>query len=143
VIASRLVGVAMHLAHLLERRWPPYAKWRGSVLATLPAASATVAPLLTSLRADRWQDREEGLCAAADLLLDVQRGAGLPVPAGAGAVEPFHGRPYRGVRGGIEEALLAAVRDTEVRALPRGVGSVEQWSDNVAVLTAPRLRSRP
>lgn len=32
VIASRLVGVAMHLAHLLERHWSPYAKWAGTSL---------------------------------------------------------------------------------------------------------------
>ena len=32
VITARLVGVASHLAHALDRRWPPYSKWVGTSL---------------------------------------------------------------------------------------------------------------
>jgi hypothetical protein len=135
LVAARLAGVLVHLAFLLERRWPPYAKWRGSVLATLPPAADVVPPLQAALGTGRCEDREEGLRVAADLLLDVQRRHGLPVPDRGGATEQFHDRPFRGVRPGVEQGLLAGVRDPRVRALPRGVGSVEQRSDNVAVLT--------
>ncbi len=142
LVAARLAGVLGHLAFLLERRWPPYPKWRGTVLATLPAAGGAVGHLHRSLRADTWQDREAGLCAAAGLLLDVQRRAGLPAPADGGAVERFHERPYQRVRPEIGERLLAAVRDPAVRALPPELGTVEQWSDNVALLTGPAARRR-
>ncbi len=143
LLTARLAGVLVHLAFVLERRWPPYAKWRGTAFAALPSGAAVGEHLDRALRADRWQDREAGLCAAADLLLDVQRRAGLPVPAGGGAVEPFHDRPFRGVRAEVVEHLLDAVRDPVVRGLPPELGSAEQWSDNVALLTGPVARRRP
>jgi hypothetical protein len=142
LVAARLAGVLVHLAFLLERRWPPYPKWQVEVAAGLPRASSALPRLAAALAADRWQDREQGLCAAAELLLDVQRGAGLPSDS-AGAIVPFHDRPYRGIAPHVEERLLAAVRNPQVRALPRGVGSVEQWADNVAVLMTPALRRSP
>ncbi len=142
LVTARLAGVLVHLAFVLERRWPPYPKWRGAAFATLPCAAAVREHLEHALQASRWQDREAGLCAAADLLLDVQRGAGLPVPVDGGAVEPFHDRPFQGLRAGIVEHLLAAVRDPAVRGLPPELGSVEQWSDNVALLTGPADRRR-
>jgi hypothetical protein len=40
------------------------------------------------------------------------------------------------------QALEDAVTDPEVRALPRGVGSAEQWSTNVDVLVEPDRRLR-
>jgi hypothetical protein len=139
-IAARLAGVLVHLGFLLERRWPPYPKWRGTVFAGLPSAGAAVEHLDGALRADRWQDREAALCAAADVLLDVQRRAGQPSPPDGEAVQPFHDRPFRAVRPEVGRRLLDAVRDPDVRALPRAVGSVEQWSDSVALLTDPGLR---
>jgi hypothetical protein len=96
-----------------------------------------------ALDADTWSGREDALCVAAELLLDVQRRGGLPADPHRPAVEPFHDRPFRGIAPHVEEALLAAVRDPWVRGLPRGVGSVEQWSDNVRLLATPALWRRP
>jgi hypothetical protein len=64
VIAARLVAVAMHLAHLLERRWPPYAKWTGTNLARLPHAQVITEPLLETPEAQNGRSREEGLVIA-------------------------------------------------------------------------------
>lgn len=140
IIAARLAGVLVHLGFLLERRWPPYAKWRGTAFATLPAAGRAAGPLAAALTAQSWQAREAAVCAAAELLFAVQRAAGLPADE-PGPIEPFFDRPLRGLRAGVEQRLLDAVRDPTVRALQRGVGSAEQRSDNVAVLTsAARLR---
>jgi hypothetical protein len=143
LVAARVAGVLVHLGFLLERRWPPYAKWRGVAGVGLPQAGPALRHLTNALGAHSWQEREDGLCVAADLLLDVQRRAGLPTDPGRRAVEPFYDRPFRGIGQHVEEALLAAVRDPQVRGLPRGVGSVEQWSDNVRVLTSPALRHLP
>ncbi len=38
ILATRIASVAMHLAFLLQRRWPPYVKWLGTVFADLPVA---------------------------------------------------------------------------------------------------------
>jgi hypothetical protein len=62
------------------------------------------------------------------------------LPALADPVEPFWDRPYRGVREEAIATLESSITDPAVRALPRGVGSAEQWSDNVDVLVHPARR---
>ena len=78
VIAARLAGVAMHLGHLLERRWPPYAKWLGTSFARLPRASGVAGPLEQSLAAADWREREVGLAEALRALMRLQRRPGCP-----------------------------------------------------------------
>lgn len=138
VVASRLVGVALHLGFLLERRWPPYPKWLGTMFAALPSAAVALPALECALAATAWQGRQAALCDALEQLHDVQRATGLPT--GDGAVEPFHDRPFRVVRAGVGEVLVAGIGDPAVRALPAGVGSLEQCVDNVDVLSRPEHR---
>lgn len=139
VIASRLVGVAMHLAHVLERCWPPYAKWVGTSLNRLPCAERTVKPLLRALDAEDWLTREEGLVDALRALNRLQRHIGLP--AVDDPIQRFWDRRYRSIRDDVVTLLEDSITDHAVRALPRGIGSVEQWSDNVDVLADPARRT--
>ncbi|WP_432547631.1 DUF4037 domain-containing protein [Kineococcus sp. SYSU DK004] len=141
LLTARLARVAVHLGFLLHRRWPPYAEWTGTLFARLPVA-ATVRPALEdAVRADTRQGRQAALGAALDALLDLQRAAGLPAPrAPAAATRPFHDRPHRCVHPEVVPLLLDAVRDPAVRRLPAGVGSVEQWVDDVDVLVHPDRR---
>lgn len=141
VVAARLTGIAMHLAHLLERRWPPYAKWLGTSFTRLPRAGAAAPPLHAALAAGDWREREQGLVAALRVLNRVQGEVGLPTVDDP--VEPFWDRPYRGVRDAVVAVLEQGVEDPAVRALPRGVGSAEQWSDNVDVLVQAGRRRLP
>jgi hypothetical protein len=141
VIASRLVSVASHLAHLLERRWPPYAKWAGTSLTRLPSAKAAATPLLRAVDVRDWRSREQGLVDALRILCRLQREVGLP--AVDDPIEPFWDRPYSRVRDEVVTSLEGSITDPAVRALPRGVGSAEQWSHNVDVLVDPRRRLTP
>jgi hypothetical protein len=138
VITARLVGVVMHLAHLLERRWPPYSKWIGTSLVRLPHAAAAAEPLRRALEAGNWRVREDALAEALRSLHRLQRHNGLP--GVEDPVGPFWDRRYRGVREDVVTVLEESITDSEVRALPRGVGSAEQWSDNVDVLVDPGRR---
>ena len=137
VLAARLAGTAMHLGFLLERRWAPYPKWLGTLFARLPAAGAATPALAAAVAAPTWQEREGALCEGLAVLHDVQRAAGLPTAARV--VQPFWDRPFRMVAD-VPDLLLESVADPGVRGLPAGVGSVEQWVDNVAVLTEPERR---
>jgi len=141
VIASRLVGVAMHLAHLLERRWSPYAKWAGTSLNRLPRSAATAESLHRALGARDWRPREASLVDALRRLHRLQRQIGLP--AVDDPIEPFWDRRYQSIRDDVVTQLEASVTDATVRALPRGVGSVEQWTHNVDVLLHPARRLPP
>ncbi|MGA8978487.1 MAG: DUF4037 domain-containing protein [Pedococcus sp.] len=142
VVTARLADAAMHLAHLLERRWPPYAKWAGTSLAHLPHGQEVAEPLLRALGAGDWRIREDALVDALRSLNRLQHDAGLPTVDDP--VEPFFERPYQGVREDVVTLLEASVTDPAVRSLPRGVGSAEQWSHNVDVLVDPvRRRALP
>jgi hypothetical protein len=132
VVMARLVRTAMHLGFLIERQWPPYAKWLGTAYAALPVAVATRPALAAALDSGSWRDREARLLDGLDVLLEAQRALGLPTPLQA--TEPFWDRPFRTVSASVVAALLDNTTDPAVRALPPGVGSVDQWVDSVAVL---------
>jgi hypothetical protein len=131
VVAARLVRVMMHLGFLLERRWPPYAKWFGDRFTALPRAGAAGPALAAALAATTWREREDALCRALETLHTLQGDVGLPTADQA--VLAFHDRPYRGI-GPVVEALTASITHDAVRDLPHGVGSIEQWTDDVGVL---------
>ena len=138
LLSARLAEDLMWLAFALSRRWPPYAKWRGTLFQALPSAADLAVPLTTAATAPDWRDRENGLASACEALLSAQRARGLPAPAAA--VTGFWDRPYRTVDPAIPQALLAEITDPRVAALPAGIGSIEQWADNVDILAHPNRR---
>jgi hypothetical protein len=85
-----------------------------------------------------WQSREAGLVDALRTLHQLQRHIGLPTVEDP--VELFWDRRYRGIRDDVVTRLEDSISDQAVHALPRGVGSVEQWSHNVDVLVNPARR---
>ncbi len=138
VVMARLVLTAMHLGFLLERTWPPYAKWIGTAYRRLSMADSTTGPLSAALDAPDWRAREEHLTEALDIFLVSQTALGLSTPTAA--TEPFWGRPFRAVAAQISTLLVAGVTHPRVKDLPPGVGAVEQWTDSAAVLRSPHRR---
>jgi hypothetical protein len=138
VIAARLVDVAMHLGFMLERQWPPYAKWRGTAFRQLPRASDAHGELVAVLQATTWQKRQSHLAQALDVLVSVQGAAGLPAPEAA--TVGFWDRPYLHANQELVDDLLGEISDDSVRALPRGLGSIEQRTSNVDLLVDTNRR---
>ncbi|GAA5117011.1 DUF4037 domain-containing protein [Pseudonocardia adelaidensis] len=134
LVAARLVRDLVRLALLLHRRYPPYSKWLGSAFATLPVA-ATLGPVLRgTLAAAAWREREHHLGTAYEALTAVQNDTGL-----AASVDPttrlYFDRPFRVLKADrIADALLAAVGDPAIAALPR-IGAIDQYADNTDLLT--------
>lgn len=139
VVAARHVRTMLHLAHLLHRRWPPYGKWLARSAAALPGGGALRISLQSALQSRHWRSRQEALAAAAEQLGALQGEQRLPTLHPA--TEAFFDRPHLGIRP-IPELLAEAVVDPAVRALPAGVGTAEQISDNVTVLVDPAARRR-
>jgi hypothetical protein len=137
-IAARLVDIAVHLGFMLSRAWPPYPKWRGTVFGRLTGCTAIAAHLVRALDARRWQDRQAALAEALSCLAYLQQEQGLPVSRSA--VEPFWDRPYIQLERSLVPTLLESISSSDVRALPRGIGSVEQHSDNVDLLVKAEQR---
>ena len=138
VITARLVDITVHLGFMLSRSWPPYSKWRGSAFGQLTGGPAIAADLARALDARHWQDRQTALSAALTGLACLQKVSGLPAPRLP--VEPFWDRPYIHLNRKLVPALLQDFECKEVQALPVGVGSIEQQTDNVDILTNPGRR---
>lgn len=139
VITARLVRDVMHLAFLVDRAWPPYPKWSGTAFARRTSATAGPA-LAAALAASTWERRERSLVEAIDVVHAAQRARGLP--CADAPVIPFWDRPYRTVAPDVAARLTAAIADPMVASLPAGVGSIEQWVDNVDVLARPSRRAQ-
>jgi hypothetical protein len=139
LIAARLVTALVRLGFLLERRWPPYSKWAGTLFGRLPVAPSAGGDLTRALAAATWQERDAALRAACDALHERQRAVGLPALDGP-ACGAFFDRPASGLRE-VPDALRAAITDPDVRALPHR-GGVEQWVDDVGTLTDADIRGR-
>jgi hypothetical protein len=138
LLSAQLADDLIWLAFALSRQWPPYAKWRGTAFQALAIAADLAGPLAASVMAPDWRDRESSLAEACEVLLGVQRARGLPAPESA--VIRFWDRPFRTVDDAIAQALLADIADPQVSRLPAGIGSIEQWADNVDVLASPGRR---
>lgn len=142
VLAARLVRWCMQLALLQDREHAPYSKWLGTAFTRGEGRAALGAHLAAALDARDAAGRERALCAAYEALARRQNALGLcaPVPE---TVAAFHDRPFLVIHGeAIGARIEAAIEDPEVRALPPGVGGVDQFLDNTDVLShPPRFRA--
>jgi hypothetical protein len=138
LIAARLTREVARLCLLLARRWPPYQKWLGVALASEPAAAEVAAALTRALRAADGERRQQALCDANELAGAWQNrlGPAAEVPAGR---RPYFDRPYPVIEADrFADALVAAIRDPAVAALP-SAGSIDQVVDNTVVLSSPAV----
>ncbi|MEU3457011.1 DUF4037 domain-containing protein [Micromonospora sp. NPDC006766] len=136
VVTGGLARDLMRLGLLLHQRWPPYAKWLGTVFAALPAADHVLDALAAALGPGDWPARQAGLVGALETVATWTNDTGLAAVVDPTA-RPFHDRPFL-VMGAnrFVAALRAAVQDPALRARPP-VGTVDQYVDNVDVLTHP------
>jgi hypothetical protein len=145
VIAARLVHDLMRLCMLMERKYAPYSKWFGSAFARLKCAPLLMPVLQRVLRADDWQDREDGLCLAYSMAATLHNDLGITAPVPT-EVSQFYSRPFHVIHGeSIALAIWECIEDAEVRALPYGVGKIDQYLDSTDILSntdhSRRLRS--
>ena len=135
-IGGRLVRDLMRLAFLMEREYPPYAKWFGTAFSKLDAPPALAPALTDALHATSWRAREAALCTAYRIVGEAHNGLGLTDPV---SPEPsaFWSRPFRVIHAELfEQALAAVIEDPQVRALSerRLIGNVDLLSDNTDLL---------
>lgn len=138
LIAARQIHNLMHLTFLLEKAYAPYNKWFGTAFAQLPCAT-DLRPLFDQVwQANNWQAREAALNEAYLYLARWHNKLQLtePLPEEVGF---FHERPYRIIHcEQYADALYNQIQDPAVRALPRGLGSLDQLSDSTDILSNPQ-----
>lgn len=138
LIAMRQIRNVMRLAFLLAREYAPYFKWFGTGFAQL-ACAANLLPIFEEVwQAESWQSREAALNKATLYLARWHNKLNLtdPLPT---EVTLFHKRPYRIINcDQYADALYNQIQDTAVRTLPRGLGNLDQLSDNTMLLSHPQ-----
>ena len=144
IVAARQVQRLIRLAFLLEKRYAPYSKWLGTAFGRLSIAPRLSPILQQVLSTADWELRDEYLGMAYTLMAERHNALNLTEPMDTGTT-PFFNRPFHVIRGDrFTQALLHAISDPELRALPP-VGTVNQVTDSVTVYDdnsiAAKLRS--
>jgi hypothetical protein len=142
IVLARLAESAMRLCFYVERAYPPYAKWLGSAFRRLQSGAALHALVAETLAAGEWHERDGLWGQLVGQLINVHERAGLLVPGRYQPAAVYIGRPGLGLpqfeRGGppaitgLIDELRAPIRDPQVLALPRRLGSINQmvaWRD--------------
>jgi hypothetical protein len=142
VIAARLVRDVMRLVFLMERQYAPYPKWFGSAFARLDCAAQLIPVLEAALQATSWQQRERHLGSAYEIAAAMHNARGITAPI-PDQVSPFHSRPFQVIQGeSIARAIWGRISDPEVKALPFGIGKVDQFSDSTDVRSDIQMARR-
>jgi hypothetical protein len=142
LIGGRLVRDIMRLAFLMEKQYPPYAKWYGTAFSRLKSAR-TLSPMLTrALHSTSWRDRETHLCLAYHVLAEMHNDLKITdrLPA---EITGFFDRPFRVIRGEkFARAIAARISIPEIAGIAqrRLIGSIDILSDNADLLQDESVR---
>jgi hypothetical protein len=142
VIAARLVRDLLRLCMLMEKQYAPYSKWFGSAFAQLTCAPRLTPILERVLRATDWREREGSLAVAYETAATMHNDLGITAPVST-QVSQFHDRPFSVIQGEpIARAIWESIQEEEVKALPYGVGKVDQYVDSTDILSSTERTRR-
>ena len=142
LIGGRLVRDLMRLCFLMERQFAPYPKWFGSAFQQLRCAPRLTSNLTAALHASTWQDREQSLATAYELVGEMHNALAITPPMPS-TTQQFFTRPFRVIAlAGFETAIVEQIRDESVRALLRRplIGAIDQFSDSTDLVSNPVFR---
>jgi hypothetical protein len=142
IIGSRLARDIMRLVFLMEKEYQPYAKWFGTAFSKLKYAGKLEQPITGVIHACSWQEREEHLCVACQVLTEIYNIMEITEPITA-RVTHFWDRPFRIIQAEkIAAAIVGKIRDPQVIPIARRVliGNVDLFSDNTDLLENLSLR---
>lgn len=140
VIASRLVHDLMGLCFLMERQYAPYSKWFGTAFSRL-SCGAELSPILRKvLQAETWQEREEALMTAYEVVAAMHNALQITPPVSTEVLQLWD-RPFKVFWGDFPGALSAEIEDPVVKQLAERwpAGGIDQLRD---VLWNPRYRGQ-
>jgi hypothetical protein len=139
VIGARLVRDIMRLCFLMERQYPPYAKWLGTAFAALESGKLLVPLLTEAMHARSWRRREVLLCQSYEKLAELHNRLELTEYI-APRTSKFFNRPFRRIDGfRFTLALMRKIEDTAVKNFSQRspIGNIDLFSDNSDMLEDP------
>lgn len=141
IVAARLVQDLMNLCFLMERRYAPYSKWFGTAFAQLNCAGQLTPIFHGVLNAQGWRERERYMSQAYEIVGEMHNALEITAPLPV-TVKGYFSRPYLVVGSNYGQAIYETIIDEEVKRLPLGVGSVDQFLNSTDVLDNQSHRSR-
>jgi hypothetical protein len=142
VIASRLVRDIMRLAFIMEKQYPPYAKWLGTAFSSLKSAPGLKPVLEGVIHGKSWQKRDKYLAEAYAIIAEMHNALGVTTPLPT-TPQLFHQRPFHIIDGARFTAALLDKIDAPwlTPAMRRSpLGSIDIFTDNSDMLEDPVFR---
>jgi hypothetical protein len=128
----------MKLCFLMEKQYAPYIKWFGTTFSQLKSAGMLTPILARVFEATSWEDRQEHLVRAYEIVAGMHNDLGITEPMES-KVSPFHNRPFLIIRADdFAEAIYDTIQDKEVLSLPKFLGGVDQFVNSTDVLSKPK-----
>lgn len=138
IIATRLVRDIMIMGFLMEKTYAPYSKWFGTAFKQLVCAPVLGPTLGKVLIAKNWEERDDLLGSAYEILAEMHNNAGITKEVPAKTTD-FYGRPFHVIFGdNFADAIKGTITDKKLKGLPL-IGSVDQFSDSTDVLEYPAV----
>ena len=137
VVGSRLVYDIMKLCFVMEKQYAPYIKWFGTGFSKLKSASVLTPILMRVFEATSWEERQEHLVKAYEIVAGMHNDLGITEPMDT-KVSYFHNRPFLVIGADdFAEAIYATIQDEEVLSLSKYLGGVDQFVNSTDVLSKP------
>jgi hypothetical protein len=145
VVGARLAYDIMKLCFLMEKQYAPYVKWFGTAYSKLKSASVLTPVLERVFESPSWEDRQEHLARAYEIVAGMHNDLGITKPMKA-KVSHFHNRPFLVIGADdFAEAIYSTIQDEEVLSLSKFLGGVDQFVSSTDILSKPerypKLRS--
>jgi hypothetical protein len=141
LIAARLVHDLMRLCFLMEKQYPPYAKWFGTAFAQLTGVEALIPLLRRVLFAPTGSERQEFLVPAYEIVATKYNSLQI-TDALVPKVSHFYERPFLVIGGArFVNAIREKINDPVVKRIAgrRLIGNVDQFSDSTDLLKEARF----
>ncbi len=135
IVAARLTRDLMHLCFLIERRYPPYAKWLEAGFRELACAHALTPHMMAATTAIDAPEREAALGAICEHVAAMQNDLGMGETQDP-ALQQFHDRPFRVLNSyRFVDAIRASIDDATLRGAGLH-GCISQCVDSTDVLAS-------
>jgi hypothetical protein len=138
LIAARQVNNVIRLCFLMEKEYAPYSKWLGKAFSKLDCAQI-LKPMFEDIwTGSDWEQRQLAMSLVYEDLARRHNQLAITPPQPT-LVSSFHGRPYLVIHADrFVDALLDAISDQSVKALPNHLGGIDQYVDSTDVLAYPK-----
>lgn len=132
--STRLVRYIMRLSYLLHKKYPLYPKWFAMGFRELPISTKLEPTLLRILKEERWRKREEYLCEAYLILLEIQNKLRITPKITLEPVSYFNRDQLVIDIGEITKNLQKTIQPP-LNKIRYPIGSVNQFIDDTYILT--------